>query len=221
MEIDRAAETQRLKEHYRQMYDAELLNLAADTADLTEIAQQVLCDELKLRGLVDQGRPGVLRDSAAPLKSEPLLPPSQWETSANLPVADVDGGDESPAHAFTWKTLLCECNEREQAWQIREVLQRAGIESWIETPTSYAISLGGSRVVVAADQLDHAREIASQPIPQDIVDESKMKIPEYELPSCPRCGAVDPVLESVDPVNTWACESCGAGWSDPEERQDS
>jgi hypothetical protein len=161
-----------------------------------------------------------LCDSTAPAKNEPFLPPSQWETAANLPVADEDGDEEHPAHAFTWKTPLCECDEREQAWQIREVLRRAGIESWIETPTSYAISLSGPRVVVAADQLDQAREIAARPIPQDIVDESKMKIPEYELPSCPRCGAADPVLESVDPVNTWACEACGAGWSDPEERQD-
>lgn len=220
MEIDRAAEAQRLIEHYRQMYDAELLNLAADSANLTEIAQQVLRDEMRLRGLADRGRPRDRRDSTAPPRNEPFLPPSQWETAANLPVADEDGEEEHPAHGFTWKTLLCECDTREQAWQIREVLRRAGIESWIETPASYSIDLSGPRVVVPADRLDQAREIASQPIPQDIIDESTMKVPEYELPSCPRCGATDPVLESVDPVNTWACEACGAGWSDPEGRQD-
>jgi hypothetical protein len=214
MEIDRAAEAQRLIEHYRQMYDAELLNLAADSADLTEIAQQVLRDEMKLRGLADRGRPRDLRDSTAPPKNEPFLPPSQWESAANLPVADEDGEEEHPAHGFGWKTPLCECDTRELAWQIREVLRRAGIESWIETPASYAIDLSGPRVVVAADQLDQAREIASQPIPQDIIDESKLPVPEYELPTCPQCGAADPILEDVEYGNSWACEACGKQWKD-------
>ena len=33
-------------------------------------------------------------------------------------------------------------------------------------------------------------------------------------PACPKCGAPDPLLESVEPVNTWSCEICNATWTD-------
>ena len=66
--------------------------------------------------------------------------------------------------------------------------------------------------MVAADQLDEAREIAARPIPQEIIDLSKMEVPDFEPPMCPSCGAADPALEGVDPVNTWCCETCGRQW---------
>jgi ribosomal protein L37AE/L43A len=67
---------------------------------------------------------------------------------------------------------------------------------------------------VAADQLEEAVEIASRPIPQDILDQSREDVPEYEAPGCPKCGSQDPVLEAVDPVNTWRCEACGKQWTE-------
>jgi tRNA(Ile2) C34 agmatinyltransferase TiaS len=76
------------------------------------------------------------------------------------------------------------------------------------------------RVVVAADQLEQAREIAARPIPQEIIDEFNAPPEEYKPPVCPKCGAEDPVLESADPVNSWLCESCGEQWSDPAEAAD-
>jgi hypothetical protein len=92
-------------------------------------------------------------------------------------------------------------------------LSRAGIESWIERPGGDWM-IGGPRVLVAADQLDEARRIAAQPIPQEIVELSKIDVPEFEPPSCPQCGAADPVLEGVDPFNTWRCEACGKQWTE-------
>jgi hypothetical protein len=70
-------------------------------------------------------------------------------------------------------------------------------------------------VQVAADQLEQA--VLASPIPQEVIEESQKKMPEFELPGCPTCGASDPLLESADPVNTWLCETCGAEWSDPED----
>ncbi len=117
---------------------------------------------------------------------------------------------------YTWKVPLCECEDRDQAWQMREVLHRAGIESWVEQPGErYAPVIGNLRILVAADQLDQAREIASRPIPQEIIDLSKEPVPEFEAPKCPKCGAGDPVLEGVDPLNTWECEACGHQWTEP------
>jgi hypothetical protein len=125
-------------------------------------------------------------------------------------------------HEYTWKTLLCTCNTRAEAWQISEMLRRAGIENWMDGPGVYsphaALDLTNPRVLVAADELDRARVIASMPIPQDVIDESNVTVPDFELPACPGCGAADPVLESADPANLWRCESCGRRWTDPEDR---
>jgi transposase-like protein len=114
--------------------------------------------------------------------------------------------------------LLCECDEPERAALIREVLKEAGIESWIQGPGySVAPDMSSPSILVAADQLEQAREIVARPIPQSIIEQFQMQIPEFEPPVCPGCGAEDPLLESVDPRNTWLCESCGKQWTDPEE----
>jgi hypothetical protein len=193
-----------LTEHYRSMSDEQLCELAIDFGDLTQTAQQVLRDEMKLRKLGDPQA-------------------ADWSGRVDVPQGSVDL-DESEAPRgveYTWKTPLCQCDSREEAWQIAEVLRRAGIESWIEGPQTYARSsgsddasfnVGSQRVLVAADQLDEARLIASRPIPPEVIEQSRMSVPEYEVPVCPRCGAEDPLLESVDPVNVWSCEACGAEW---------
>ena len=51
MQNDPLVEWQKLTETYSKMYDDELLDLAADSDDLTELAQQVLRDEMRKRGL--------------------------------------------------------------------------------------------------------------------------------------------------------------------------
>ena len=202
-------EWRRLSEHYREMSDEELYELEADFAGLTETAQQVLRDEMKVRGL----------EAARKVEASAALPAARrWDLVQEAPEAEEDAEDaeeedEGPRE-FTWKTVLCECNEAMEAWQLHEALRRAGIDSWVE---GHRHDLSNPRVVVAADQLEQAREIAAQPIPQEIIDEFNAPPEEYQPPACPQCGAEDPVLESVDPVNRWLCESCGAQWSDAAE----
>jgi hypothetical protein len=94
------------------------------------------------------------------------------------------------------------------------VLKRAGIESWIEAPAQGSLELTGPQVMVAADELEEARAIAERPIPQEIVDQSKVRVEDFVPPSCPKCGATDPLLEAVEPTNMWLCEVCGAEWSE-------
>jgi hypothetical protein len=211
MQVNPAEDWQRLSEHYREIGDGELEELAADYVDLTETAQQALRSEMLSRGLGDpQARP------VATLRSDPAKP-SRWASSVN-PVSgglrsdDADRQDDGP-HDYTWKTLLCECDSSAQAWEIHKALWQAGIESWVEEPGRDRVSV--PRVVVAADQFDQAREIAARPIPKEIIDEYSTEIPEFVAPKCPHCGAEDPILESADPVNAWLCEACGKQWTDP------
>jgi ribosomal protein L37AE/L43A len=214
MQADPMAEWQRLTEHYREMGDIELQELAAGIADLTETAQQVLRNEMKNRGLGEVRAPQqapIKRDREAVADSEISADPIFGASYA--PPVNGDEDEDSPRD-YTWKTELCECDTTEQARQLQEMLRRAGIDSWVRTPGSgWRISC--PRVVVAADQLDEAIQVAQQPIPQDIVEDLKAEVPEFELPRCPKCGAEDPVLEAVEPTNSWICEACGANWTDP------
>jgi len=197
------------------MSDEELLELAAVIVDLTETAQQVLRGEMNYRRL---DLPSTAVDAPNP-SDPPAL--RRWASSVDRDAGPVESSsldEDNLSREFTWKTTLCECEDRKQAWQIYEVLRQAGVESWIEQPGSrYSLESSYPRVLVAADQLDEAREIAARPVPQEIIELSQIDLPQFEAPKCPKCGAEDPVLESVEPTNAWLCEACGAQWADPVE----
>jgi hypothetical protein len=222
MQIDTAFESRRLAEEYRARTDGELLELAADFADLTEPAQQALRQEMQIRRLGDPTAPRaaseVQQSHSIARKNFDLLagPLANSYVVPSDPAEHDDQEDDSPRD-YTWKTLLCECSEVTEAQQLSDALARAGIESWIEALPHYSIGIGNPRVLVAADQLDRAREIAARPIPQQLIDDSKDEVPDFTAPVCPKCGASDPVLESVNPSNSWQCEQCGAQWTDPAE----
>jgi hypothetical protein len=241
MQVDPISEWQRLTEHYRQITDEELRELAVDFSDLTEAAQQVLRSEMRSRGLGDPENAGAASPVSQPAAMEPAqaalpLRNAPWAGDpvdvafgtpfgARAPelVPDTPDTDDKVAgpHEFTWKTPLCECETPAKAWQISETLKQAGIESWIESPRAYAVDQagllgepGGPRVLVAADQLDEARLVAARPIPREIVEASETSESEFTPPKCPACGATDPVLEGVEPENTWRCEQCGKEWTE-------
>jgi len=204
------ADWQSLTKLYGEMCDDELLELNAQRGDLTELAQQVLRDEMRKRDLAAPHPP-----DNVPRSSE-LAAAHTWDGGSDSQTAEDATEESELPREYTWKTLLCECSEREEVAPIRAVLRQAGIESWIEGPGSkYSWDLSHPRILVAADQLEQAREILFQPIPQAIVEECKTKTPEFEFPVCPKCGAEDPVLEGADPVNSWLCEECGKQWTDP------
>ena len=239
MQIDPVQEWQRLTAEYREKYDGELLELVRDYADLTQSAQQALRAEMLSRGLGDPEKPKSVR-AVQSAQSEPAQPPLALSNAPSdsdddtvfgkvfgarppEPVPDIPDAPDDAAvpHEYTWKTILCACDEYREAWRISEALRRAGIESWIERQGSrYAIPWAGEfmtgelQVQVAADELETARAVASQPIPQDIIEESETEIPEYKVPKCPKCSAEDPILEEVEPSNTWRCEQCDAQWTE-------
>ena len=223
MPPDPTREWQRLTRLYNEMSDEELLDLAGGFADLTELAQPILRDEMKRRGLADPQQPTTpsSRQKEPPaagigFESRRGAIFGGWSNTLTEERSDSEENsddEENAQHEYTWKTLLCECDTREEALQTFEVLRRAGIEAWSSGPSS---SFGSqtTRIMVAADQLDEAKQILLQPIPQDVIDQSRVKVEDFVPPICPKCGAEDPLLESVEPANSWRCENCGAQWSD-------
>jgi len=232
MQADPIFEMQRLAAHYRELGEDELRDLAVDFADLTETAQQALRTEMQSRGLRELQDP--FRATNTPVASN--APPAKYETSAPIheptssaisffarqpelvpDTPDTEAEPDGPVD-YTWKTPLCECDTSLQARELSEALKQAGIESWIEAPRTGSLyasfGLASPRVLVAADQLDQARAIAAQPIPRRIVEDDQTEIPDYQPPTCHKCGAPDPILEGVDPVNSWRCEQCGRTWNE-------
>ena len=212
-------EWRKLTTLYSEMGDVEIRELADQIGDLTPEAQRVLRDELKKRG-VTQRSPQ--QEVQPPYENGAAIHWQQEEDTA----ADSDGprSDEEQSRDYTWKVALCRCESLDEAAARSEMLRRAGIDSWIQRPGArfvvpwLEIGVGDIQINVAADQLDQARTINAQSIPQDIIDQlnEDQAAPEYELPICPKCKAPDPTLESVEPSNNWLCESCGYTWSDPE-----
>ncbi len=210
-------EWRRLTALYSEMGDIEIRDLAAQINDLTETAQQILRDEMKKRGITEK------RPAASVHSTESDFGGVHWDEGEDTDQYMDSDALESSAAEYTWKTGLCRCDSIDEASQKGEMLRRAGIESWVQRPGSrffvpwLEIGVGDIQLNVAADQLDQARAIVAQPIPQDVVNELKelQAAPAYEIPRCPRCKAEDPTLESVEPTNNWLCESCGHTWSDP------
>jgi hypothetical protein len=216
MQADPMEEWRNLTALYSEMGDVEIRELAGQINDLTDTAQQVLRDELKKRGIAERSTQNVRT-----LESDSVG--VHWDGREET---DQDVGAEASEGApeYTWKTGLCRCDSIEEAAQRCEMLRRAGIESWVQRPGARffvawidELGVGDIQINVAADQLDQARAVIANPIPQDIIDEIKQEdsSPPYEIPTCPKCGAEDPTLESADPSNSWLCESCGYTWSDP------
>jgi ribosomal protein S27AE len=222
MQTDPAQEWRRLTEEYRAMSEVELLHLAADVDDLTEAAKQVLRQEMQSRGMSDPVNVRSAGDTVA-------VPATKVRWDANdfgaqnpaaiygsepqvVPGAEPGQQNASEPHDISWLTYLCESETQEQARQLCEVLRRAKIDCMYK---SYGLAF--PQIFVAADQLEQARAIAADPIPQEIVDESKEEVPEFVEPKCPKCSAEGPVLESSEEVNRWHCEECDYDWSEPVE----
>lgn len=215
MQDDAVRYWQDLSENYRQMSDGELLELAEKPEDLTEVARQVLHDEMRRRALDEKRSAQVNAIKGGGTAAKIHLEPANYRNAFSSP----EGEENDDEREYTWKVVLTECNSQEEAWQIAETLRRAGIESWIRRFNPFAQYDGNvPAVLVAADELEEARAIASMPIPQDIIEASQIKLPEFVAPVCPRCGSRDgAMLESADPVNVWSCEECGAEWTDEDE----
>ena len=217
MQTNPLEQWQSLTALYGEMGDLEIRELAANVGDLTEVAQQVLGEEMKKRGM--QANPAATAQSRVSTSRD-----SELLDYVDINTEDTDADqDEDHSLDYTWKTVLCNCESLDEAGMRSEMLRRARIENWIERrgsrhsiPWVDELGVGDIQILVAADQLDQARIIAAQPIPIDILEESKTteEVTEYVAPKCPSCGAADPILESADPFNSWECESCGKKWTE-------
>jgi len=215
---DPRAEEDRLRfaAHYATLGDDDLLDLADDIDSLTEGAQFALGQELEKRGLGSMRSISEEQDNE---ESDALTRAEEREAARQA--APLESETDGPGE-YSWKTDLCEFETRAEAVQRMEMLRRAGIESWFVNPAAYFADPYAQpatyRISVAADELEEAQRVIANPVPADIVELSE-SAPEFEMPTCPRCHAGDPVLIDTEPADKWLCESCGHEWSDAKAAQ--
>ncbi|MGZ4814277.1 MAG: putative signal transducing protein [Terriglobales bacterium] len=94
----------------------------------------------------------------------------------------------------------------------------------------YSNALGGVKLLVNADDIEAAREVLDQPIPERI---EFAEGEEYEQPRCPKCGSLNVSFQNIEEatafgsawigiplpytLDRWECEDCDAIWKDDEE----
>jgi hypothetical protein len=189
--IGDAAQYQELLALYSSYSDDELIGLGRDMADLTEMAQNVLRDELKRRGLE--------------IKSAREAPEKRVLTDDDL--QDMRTYAESaPAEC------IFDFEDERAASAAYYALTGEGIEAIVVSPGGAKFDNRGPRVVVTPKDAERAATILSQPSADELKAETEEAPEEFALPRCPGCGGEETLLESVDPVNQWRCDDCGHTW---------
>jgi hypothetical protein len=189
--IGDAAQYQELLALYSSYSDDELIGLGRGMADLTEMAQDVLRDELKRRGLE--------------IKSAREAPEKRVLTDDDL--QDMRTYAESaPAEC------IFDFEDERAASAAYYALTGEGIEAIVVSPGGAKFDSRGPRVVVTPKDAERAATILSQPSADELKAETEEAPEEFALPRCPGCGGEETLLESVDPVNQWRCDDCGHTW---------
>jgi hypothetical protein len=207
--LDPAGEWLRLSEHYRRLSDNTLLDLGRQTSDLTDVAQQVLAQEVASRGLKIQPKAPV-----APRRPE-------WRPdSAESPYAE---DRELLTICYVWSFA--------DALKLQRLLDGASIPFYIgpekatgvDTVTSnFAKGLG---VQILRVGLPWAYPLFQDYFPSDVPPEELAVESDNVAIHCPRCRSTEVVFKTLDrgPQNSdgepsskfkWICDSCGREWED-------
>jgi len=143
MAIDPEEERQRLMDVYSRMADGEIQGIAEDESSLTDVARQVLHDEMARRGLnhlpADRNR-------------------SQDEVAE----------DTEPESMVTIRSF----GDVMQAWLAKSNLESAGIECRLVDDNMVRLHwglvnvLGGVKLQVNPEDADVAIEVLEQPVPE-------------------------------------------------------
>jgi hypothetical protein len=205
--LDAGAEWLQLSERYRGMSDGELLILARQNFELTEIAQQSLASEISRRGLKRQ--------------SEELFAKPE-----PFPPFDSSGDEDREL------VEICTVWSLSDAVQLQTLLDRAGIPFFMGAEKASGVKavtsnfVNGVSVQVMRIGLPWTRQPLSNYMP---VNEPGPK-QEAELNElsvrCPRCQSTEVIFEGlvVQPAPTkdnssrpqyeWTCDLCGHQWKD-------
>jgi hypothetical protein len=205
---DPEQERQRLTKLYAEMSDGELDAIAADSAELTDVARQALTDELARR---HPEEPAVRNTGVSPERD-------------SVELADV--------------VSIRQFRDLPEALLAKGALDSAEIESFlvddnmIRMDWFYSNLVGGIKLCVKQEDAESALDLLEQAIPEEFEVDG---VGPYEQPRCPKCQSLDIAFEDLNqPVawvsayvlapialhrKRWVCHSCGHRWRQAEENQ--
>jgi DNA-directed RNA polymerase subunit M/transcription elongation factor TFIIS len=215
--LDPAGEWLRLSEHYRHLSDDELVDLACQTSDLTDIAQQVLAQEIAHRGL------------KIPSKEPPMPPLRPQSRPEWLPDSVADA--ESPYADDRELVTICKVWSLADALKLQRLLDTAGIPFYIGPENATGVDpvtlnfANGLSVQIMRIGLPWAYRACQEYFPADEPPEEKTVGPDNVAIHCPKCRSTEVVFENLnsEPKNSegepsskfkWTCDSCGHEWED-------
>lgn len=227
--FDPALEYLRIADRYRQMSDEELLIMASDTADLTELAQQALANEVQGRGLKVEERK---KEKISP---SPFRPPPAFfehESPKLRDSADYDFPNPDSSYEEDRKLVeICIVWSERDALKVQAILDEAGIPFFMgpekatgvdEVTTKFADGISVQIMQVGLPWAGPAmRHYEPEDDPGPKVEEELGELPVR----CPRCHSTEVVFEcltgapavSADETSRkfkWTCDSCGHHWED-------
>jgi DNA-directed RNA polymerase subunit M/transcription elongation factor TFIIS len=202
-----AAESLRLAEHYRRLSDDELIELAQDASELTELAQGALKQEILERKL------------KVPAK-EPERPQPEPQFSES---EDEYAEDRSLVE-------LCTVWSRNDALKVQELLSAVDIPFFMGPERATTVDKITSRfsdgVPVGVMQIGFpwAHEAIRNYVPKDAPPEPNDDAEDADI-RCPKCHSTDVVFEHLSDDSKdgksstsqrfdWTCASCGHSWED-------
>jgi len=210
--FDPAGECLRLSEHYRQLSDDELVGMARQTSELTDVAQQALAQEIANRRLKLPPE-----ESAAPRSPGPQ--PDSAEDGES-PYAE---GRELVEIRTVWSLA--------DALKLQRLLDTAGIPFYMGPEKATGVDdvtsnfANGLNVQIMQVGVPWARQALQQYFPADEPPEQKADESDDLAIHCPKCHSMEVVFEDLDrgPENAdgkpsskfkWTCDSCGHEWED-------
>ena len=207
--LDPAGEFLRVAEHYRRMSDEELLVLARQKSDLTDLAQQALESEMSHRRL------------EAPVE-EPPAPPKP-------PPPDSEPGD--PYAEQRRLVEVCKVWSLSDALQVQRLLDRVSIPFFMGPENAPGVEPGSSNFAngVSVKVMNIGVPWATQALKEYAPENEPAQKPKpepQELPvRCPKCDSPDVIFDSLitrpadedegpAQIYKWICDSCGHEWED-------
>ena len=221
METTGPAESLRLAEHYRQLTDDELIEIAQDKDDLTETAQQALAFEIASRRLTVPPK-----EDAAAMRSAPAL------SSIN----EADSEDEDDPYAEERQLVeICKVWSERDARRLQQVLNVAGIPFCMgkeeamrvdDVTSNFAEGVPVGVMQVGAASASQAMQ--ENYFPQDEPTEATDQGSDDLAVHCPKCHSTEVIFDQlVDEPGKggdsaaakfqWTCDSCGYEWEDDGE----
>jgi DNA-directed RNA polymerase subunit M/transcription elongation factor TFIIS len=225
--LDPATEWLRLSERYRQMSDDELLALSRQSYEMTEVAQQVLAQEISQRKLKLQPDEPIEEPPAPPgldtPKPEP--PPDTTDAPDNAYAAD-------PTYAKDRELVeICIVWSLPDALQVQTLLDTAGIPFFMGLEKATVVDAvtsnfaDGVSVQIMRVGLPWARQALQHYTPANEPDKGKDEELNDLAIRCPKCHSTEVVFERLlsEPASAtdnssskyeWTCDSCGHQWED-------